>query len=135
MQPRRSVRQRSGPGRAPAAAAADDASAPLPPLLQLCPELLQLVWKHLGRDPYDEYYPDNDPNEDPEPRHPDQHALYSTCKAARQATSALINRLHMNMSPAEKGGWKAGLQKGLRVLSRLPRWVAYTYHYCILAAI
>ncbi len=120
MQPK-AIRQSIGGAGAPAAAgsaaagsaagfAVDDASAPRPPLLQLCPE--QLVMKHLRQ---------KCPGTYPEPCHRDQHALHSTCRAARQATSDLIDKLDICICPGDDG-WEVA-QQGARMLSRLPRSV------------
>ncbi len=81
------VHQSSGEAGAPAAAVADDASAPLPALLQLYPELLQLVWEELQADYLPTVHTMGQSQE-----LEDQHALHSTCRAMRHATSALVKR-------------------------------------------
>lgn len=81
-------------------------------LMELFPEVPGLVWAHLKENPG---------NEPQLLSQPHQHAFRSTCKAVRQATSPLINRLTVTMRPPVQGGFIGeGMLQGLGTLSRFP---------------
>ncbi len=117
------VRPSKHNGGKKAAKVAVSGAGPMCPLLQLSPELLQLVWVQLSEASNNIMGTSGD-HEQGEPgpaSQPHQHALQSTCTAARQATSALIGKLRLHVECQEPSEWQSALQQGSQALARFPR--------------